>query len=104
VTARNQAHFRAALGRTIRELRHARDISQERLATIAAIDRSYTGGIERGERRATAEKVDQLLSAMDATWIEFAEELMRQVGKSSAGDAASRGATAAQRRSSRRAG
>jgi len=79
VTARTPAHFRAALGRTIRQLRYGRDISQERLAVMAAIDRSYTGGIERGERRPTVEKIDQLLQAMGVTWSEFGTELMRQL-------------------------
>jgi transcriptional regulator with XRE-family HTH domain len=79
VTARTPAHFRAALGRTIRHLRTTRDISQERLAVMAVIDRSYAGGIERGERRPTAEKVDQLISAMGVTWIEFATELTHQL-------------------------
>jgi transcriptional regulator with XRE-family HTH domain len=100
VTARNHAHFRAALGRAIRQLRHLREISQERLAVMAAIDRSYAGGIERGERRATAEKVDQLLAAMGVSWIEFAAELTRQLasqpGKPS-GKGTSRSATTAQR-------
>jgi transcriptional regulator with XRE-family HTH domain len=107
VTGRSPHDIRAALGRAIRELRLARQISQERLAAMAAIDRSYTGGIERGERRATVEKVDQLLTAMGATWIEFAEELTRQLARQlgrPVGEVAGRGATTAPRRTSRRAG
>ena len=38
-----------ALGRTIKELRLKLDLSQEALAFEAGIDRSYIGGIERGE-------------------------------------------------------
>ncbi|CAM3665159.1 helix-turn-helix domain-containing protein [Polynucleobacter antarcticus] len=38
-----------ALGETIRALRLKKDISQEALAVDAGIDRSYMGGIERGE-------------------------------------------------------
>jgi transcriptional regulator with XRE-family HTH domain len=107
VTGRSHHDIRGEAGRAIRELRHIRHISQERLAAMAAVDRSYTGGIERGERRTTLEKIDQLLTAMGASWIEFAAELtrQRQVGKP-LGDAAGRsgGARAASRRSSRRAG
>ena len=110
--ARSRHHdIRAALGRAIRELRHARQVSQERLAAMAAIDRSYTGGIERGERRATVEKVDQLLTAMGATWIELAEEMTRQLARHTTthsgkplGESAGRAVTNAPRRSSRRAG
>jgi ribosome-binding protein aMBF1 (putative translation factor) len=112
VIARSRHHdVRAALGRAIRELRHARQVSQERLAAMAAIDRSYTGGIERGERRATVEKVDQLLTAMGATWIELAEEMTCQLARhttnhsgKSLGESGGRTATTAPRRSSRRAG
>ena len=38
-----------ALGRAIRRLRQAIGLSQEALAHEANIDRSYVGGIERGE-------------------------------------------------------
>ena len=42
-----------SLGRTIRSLRVERKISQEALAYEANIDRSYMGGIERGEHNIT---------------------------------------------------
>lgn len=38
------------LGNQIRELRKARGLSQEQLAFTAEVDRSYVGGVERGER------------------------------------------------------
>lgn len=38
------------LGDQIRELRKAKGLSQEQLALQAEVDRSYVGGIERGER------------------------------------------------------
>ena len=42
-----------SLGRTIRSLRAERKISQEALAYEANLDRSYMGGIERGEHNIT---------------------------------------------------
>lgn len=39
----------AALGAAIRAAREQQGLSQERLAIDAGIDRSYMGGIERGE-------------------------------------------------------
>lgn len=38
------------LGRQIRKIREAKGFSQEAFAAEAGIDRSYMGGIERGER------------------------------------------------------
>lgn len=41
------------LGNRIREKRKARGWTQEKLADNAGIDRSYIGGVERGERNLT---------------------------------------------------
>lgn len=66
---------------------------------MAAIDRSYAGGIERGERRPSAELLDQLITAMGVNWMEFAAELTRQLGSQPGkpGKGASRSATGAPR-------
>lgn len=45
-----RSSFHLAFGRAIREIRHELGISQEELALRADIQRSYLGGIERGER------------------------------------------------------
>ena len=45
---RSPAH--AALGRSIRRSRGRRGISQEELASLSGLHRTYVGGIERGER------------------------------------------------------
>lgn len=41
------------LGNRIREKRYTLGLSQEELAAKAGLDRSYIGGIERGERNMT---------------------------------------------------
>jgi len=41
------------LGERIRQLRIEKGWSQEQLASEANIDRSYVGGVERGERNVT---------------------------------------------------
>ena len=42
-----------AFGRRVREVGKGKGISQERLAEMAGIDRSYMGNIERGEKNVT---------------------------------------------------
>lgn len=38
-----------ALGRALREIRIEQGISQEKLALLAEVDRSYVGRVERGD-------------------------------------------------------
>ena len=54
-----------AFGRRVRELRQSKGISQERLAEMAGIDRSYMGNIERGEKNITLKKAYEVCDALD---------------------------------------
>lgn len=56
-----------ALGDAIRELRQARGISQEKLALIAEVDRSYVGRIERGDNNAALLTLVRLADALGTT-------------------------------------
>ena len=52
------------LGERIRQRRKARGWTQEEFADEAHIDRSYAGGIERGERNITFSVLCQLCTAL----------------------------------------
>ena len=52
------------LGKRIREKRKALGWTQEDLATEADIDRSYIGGVERGERNVTFTMLCQICAAL----------------------------------------
>ena len=54
-----------AFGRRVREVRKAKGISQERLAEMADIDRSYMGNIERGEKNITLKKAYEICDALE---------------------------------------
>ena len=51
---------RTLVGLNIRKLRVERGISQERLAFDSGVDRSYLGGLERGEHNPTVDVLDRL--------------------------------------------
>lgn len=53
-----------AFGKRVREVRKARGISQEKLAEMAGIDRSYMGNIERGEKNITLKKIYEICDAL----------------------------------------
>jgi transcriptional regulator with XRE-family HTH domain len=52
-------------GTRVRELRRARGLSQEEFAAVAGLDRSYMGGIERGERNVSLENICAIARALD---------------------------------------
>ena len=54
-----------AVGQLIRNARLKKEISQEKLALICDIDRSYLGRIERGEVNITIEKLYELATALE---------------------------------------
>ena len=52
------------LGKNIRRLCEARGLTQEGLALAAGQDRSYVGGIERGERNPSLRVILRLAEAL----------------------------------------
>jgi transcriptional regulator with XRE-family HTH domain len=56
-----------AFGSRLRELREARRISQERLADLAGLHRTYVGGVERGERNVSLLNIVALSKALDVS-------------------------------------
>lgn len=53
-----------AFGERIRQIRKEKGLSQEALADLAGIDRSYMGHIERGDQNVTLTKVHQIADAL----------------------------------------
>lgn len=54
----------SAFGQLVRKHRKEKNISQEKLALLCNIDRSYMGRIERGEVNITLEKLYELANAL----------------------------------------
>lgn len=62
---------RDLVGFNIRRLRVDRSISQERLAFDSGVDRSYLGGLERGEENPTVDVLDKLAATLGVSLIDL---------------------------------
>ena len=62
---RRQETAASALALRVRQLRHERGWSQERLAERADMDRSYLAGIELGARNPSLKALERLAHALD---------------------------------------
>jgi len=65
-----------ALGEAIRRVRQSKDISQEKLALLAEVDRSYVGRVERGDNNVAVLTLARLASALDIS----IAKLMKEAG------------------------
>ena len=54
-------------GEQVRRIRLERGWSQEHLADVAELDRSYVGCIERGERNVSIENICKLTEALEVS-------------------------------------
>jgi len=60
----NMSELTVSFGLKVREQRKLKKLSQEKLALLCNIDRSYMGRIERGEVNVAIEKVYELAKAL----------------------------------------
>ena len=61
----NNFDIRRTLGQTVRTIRQRANLSQEELANRAGLDRTYIGGIERGERNPTVMSLKTIADALE---------------------------------------
>jgi len=59
------------IGERIRDLRKAKDISQEALANIADIDRTYMTGVENGNRNVSVKILEKIIIALGTNYKTF---------------------------------
>jgi transcriptional regulator with XRE-family HTH domain len=65
---------RALVAWNLRRIRAKRQLSQERLAFDAGVDRSYVGGLERQEENPTVDLLDKLAKTLSVPLSEFFTE------------------------------
>lgn len=60
----DEPDVKTLFGRRVRELRKGRGWSQEGFALTVGLDRSYIGGVERGERNVSLENICLIAKAL----------------------------------------
>lgn len=61
------------VGARIKELRNQQNISQEKLALKADIDRTYLAGVELGKRNPSIRSLEKIVNALEISFHDFFE-------------------------------
>ncbi|MDF1587996.1 MAG: helix-turn-helix transcriptional regulator [Gammaproteobacteria bacterium] len=62
---KNTTHnVRKIFARNLKEIRSKANLSQEELADLAGLHRTYVGSVERGERNISIDNMERLASAL----------------------------------------
>ena len=64
----------AKFGQRIRTLRKDRGLSQEQLAELSGLDRTYISGIERGIRNVALRNIEALAKALEVSMSELFDD------------------------------
>lgn len=70
-----KADILVRFGERVRELRRERDWSQEEFALKCELDRTYVGGIERGERNLALRNIERIADALGISIAELTADL-----------------------------
>lgn len=65
-------------GRAIRKLRRERNISQEKLADLCTMHRTYISDVELGKRNVSLENISRIACALNVSITELFEEVERE--------------------------
>lgn len=69
------SHTHKKFGQHIQRLRRERGLTQEDLADLISIDRSYMGFVERGERNLTFAKIIKIAKALNMSLSELFKDM-----------------------------
>jgi transcriptional regulator with XRE-family HTH domain len=78
VTRTRESDPRLAFGRAVRRLRETRGFSQEKLAELAGIHRTYIGDVERGTRNVALVNMTRIAKALGTSLSHLIAEMEEQ--------------------------
>ena len=64
---KSKPNARAVFAESLRRLRQAKGLSQEALAELSGLHRTYVGSVERAERNVSIDNMERLAIALDST-------------------------------------
>lgn len=64
VTKTQEERIKREFGERLRSIRQAQELSQEALALVCELDRTYIGGVERGERNVSLLNIFKIARAL----------------------------------------
>jgi transcriptional regulator with XRE-family HTH domain len=65
--------LRVRFGQRVLELRKEQGYSQEKYAYVCELDRTYVGGIERGERNLSLRNIERIAKTLEISLAELME-------------------------------
>jgi len=65
--------IKVAYGEKVKAIRKSQNVSQEKLAELADLDRTYISDIENGKRNVSIETVLKIAKALDKPMVSFFE-------------------------------
>jgi transcriptional regulator with XRE-family HTH domain len=74
MTTPDNKNIQKKFGSKLRQIRQNLKLSQEELALLCNLDRSYIGGVERGERNISLVNIHKIADALNISPKEFFDE------------------------------
>ncbi|MCB1591206.1 MAG: helix-turn-helix transcriptional regulator [Alphaproteobacteria bacterium] len=71
---KEESRIKKKFGERLRELRKRKNLSQESLALSCGLDRTYIGGVERGERNISLINMYKIAAALGVSVREFFDD------------------------------
>jgi transcriptional regulator with XRE-family HTH domain len=76
----SEGELQLILGRNLLAYRQEHDLSQEGLADLLGVHRTYMGGVERGERNLTLKSVERIADKLGIDALELLSKAKKDPG------------------------